>query len=142
MRSMEFDGKFTPEVRARLRAKRLELGASFQALGEHLGVHASTLRKWEMGGILDCHGRNLTRLRRYLRGEYDAAAAKASPARSAMASRGLAPELRLCISRMPELYGLCCRYPGLGERMVAAFSATYRQIVRELHRASAVQPEQ
>ena len=138
MKAMEFDGKFTPEVRERLRAKRQELGVSYQALGDRLGVHASTLRKWELGKILDCHGQNLVRVRRYLRGEYDAAvAASATPDRAPQ--RGMPPELRLLMARMEELYGLCHRFPGLGERMVVLFQETYCRMVRELHQASSLQ---
>ena len=137
MKAMEFDGKFTPEVRERLRAKRLELGVSFQQLGEKLGVHASTLRKWEKGEILDCRGQNLHRVRRYLRGEYDAAVA-ASVAPDRTPQQRLPPEMRLLMSRIAELYGLCSHFPGLGERMMAAFTETYRRMVREVHQASSL----
>ena len=141
MKALEFGGKFTPAVRERMRAKRLELGASLQALGEKLGVHASTLRKWEAGEIHDCHGQNQVRVRRFLRGEYDAAVTAAS-APDCTEKRQLPPELRLLMARMQKLYGLCRHYPGMGERMVSAFAETYRRMVRELHQACGLQAEQ
>ncbi len=141
MTGWKFKGRFTPEVRARLRAKRLELGASFQTLGNTLGVNGSTLRKWEVGEILDCHGKNMMLVGRYLDGQFDQAVAEASAAQSNPPPRpGLPPELRRILERVAELYELCRHYPGLGEKVVAAFSATYCQMVGELHRVSAGQP--
>ena len=122
-----------------MRAKRLELGVSFQTLAERLGVHASTLRKWEKGSILDCHGQNMMRVRRYLRGEYDQAVAEAVCIPNRAECPGVPQEFRQLMKRVAELYGLCRHYPGLGERMVGAFAEMYRRMVRELHEASLLQ---
>jgi hypothetical protein len=49
-----FDGRLTPEIRRRLRAKRYELGLPFQRVASFFGVNWSTFRKWEQGPTESC----------------------------------------------------------------------------------------
>ena len=50
----EFNGRFTEEVRARMRARREEQGLSRNSLAKLLKVHRVTIRKWEEGITTHC----------------------------------------------------------------------------------------
>jgi hypothetical protein len=66
-----FQGQFDPQTCAELRRKRLALGLSYCALGRFLGVHWSTIRKWENGLICQCSLHFRKRIAGFLRGDYD-----------------------------------------------------------------------
>ena len=66
-----FQGQFDPQTCAEFRRKRLALGLSYCALGRFLGVHWSTIRKWENGLICQCSLHFRKRIAGFLRGDYD-----------------------------------------------------------------------
>lgn len=66
-----FHGQFDPQFCAEFRRKRLALGLSYCALGRFLGVHWSTIRKWENGLICQCSLHSRKRIAGFLRGDYD-----------------------------------------------------------------------
>lgn len=67
----DFDGTFSSEQRALLRARRLSLHISMARLSSCLGIHWSTIGKWESGAIKGCHPRHRQRVAAFLAGEYD-----------------------------------------------------------------------
>ena len=66
-----FHGQFNPQFCAEFRRKRLALGLSYCALGRFLGVHWSTIRKWENGLICQCSLHSRKRIAGFLRGDFD-----------------------------------------------------------------------
>ena len=70
-RTEEFDGRITPDVRRRLRGRRLAFGLSYERLAEVLGVSWATLRKWELGECGRCSASRQGVLANFLKGCYD-----------------------------------------------------------------------
>ena len=68
---VKFDGVFTPALRRRLQAKRLELGLPYQRLGMLLQINWSTIRKWECGQTRCCNINLRKRVENFLNGKYD-----------------------------------------------------------------------
>lgn len=70
-RTEEFDGRITPDVRRRLRGRRLAFGLSYERLAEVLGVGWATVRKWECGECGRCSAPMQEILANFLKGCYD-----------------------------------------------------------------------
>lgn len=66
------DGTITKEIRQKLKAKRLELGASAKRVATELGLHQATVTKWETGSIQQCQIGSRRKLEDFLQGKYDA----------------------------------------------------------------------
>lgn len=66
-----FQGRFDARICAEFRRKRMALGLSYCALGRFLGVHWSTIRKWENGRICHCSIHFQKRIAGFLRGDFD-----------------------------------------------------------------------
>ena len=66
-----FRGTFTNDFRLELQRRRKALGLSYCALSRFLGVHWSTIRKWEVGKIRHCSDHFRRRVAKFLRGELD-----------------------------------------------------------------------
>ncbi|MDD3695142.1 MAG: hypothetical protein PHG44_04160 [Lentisphaeria bacterium] len=71
LKIVKFDGVFTPALRRRLQAKRLELGLPYQRLGMLLQINWSTIRKWECGQTRCCNINLRKRVENFLNGKYD-----------------------------------------------------------------------
>ncbi len=65
---LEFDGRFTEEIRARMRARREEQGLSRCSLAKLLNVHRVTIRKWEEGFTPCCHKSLVSLVKAFLNG--------------------------------------------------------------------------
>ena len=66
-----FTGVFDEVSRVQLRRHRHELELSLQETAQVLGVHWTTLAKWESGEIQHCHPRHRRRVEEFLSGEFD-----------------------------------------------------------------------
>ncbi|OGV86609.1 MAG: hypothetical protein A3K19_03665 [Lentisphaerae bacterium RIFOXYB12_FULL_65_16] len=126
--------ELTPEMRQRLRQKRVELGLTLKAVGMLLGVDWSTVRKWENGLTRRCSITVGPRLERFLRGEFDgelAAAqggdvvARVREVREALAS----PYVEECtalsrggveaiLKRAGTVYNVCANHPKLQRELL------------------------
>lgn len=103
-----FEEFFNPVLRQRLRRKRVEMGLSYQRLSEYLGVHWSTIRKWEVGPTAFCHGQAGRRLLRLLTGGMDdEIQLNESNPIYGNTPRYLPENARLCLERMGNTYAVC-----------------------------------
>lgn len=62
------DCLITPAMRRQLHDRRLEAGLTFVKVGELLGVHGTTVQKWERGKTQRCNIAVWTRLQQLLEG--------------------------------------------------------------------------
>ncbi len=125
----EFSGEFTEVWRRCLRGRRRSLNLTYLQLGTFIGVHWSTVRKWECGVTVSCHPRHWERVRNFLEGYYD----------GEIQTQFLTPEevvdnwsrlpacVRNCLERVVNTYGLCEPRPELRERFVNKIDQTTRQ---------------
>lgn len=105
-----FEEFFNPVLRQRLRRKRVELGLSYQRLSEYLGVHWSTIRKWEVGPTAFCHVQVSRRLLRLLSGDLDDEILQQENHPVYGRARRYLPEnARLCLERVGSAYAVCHR---------------------------------
>lgn len=70
--SNRFSGTFTPSFARRLRQRRQSLELSYQDTARFLGVHWTTMRGWECGKMRSCNPIHVSKVRRFMEGEYDA----------------------------------------------------------------------
>ena len=137
-----FNGFFSAQAREELRRKRLSLGLSYCALGRFLGVHWSTIRKWEYGIIQHCSLSLQNRIASFLRGEYDFdIQANLGDPRLGAYLRPVTPPAIECVHRLASCYHLLESRPDLRSLLLdAAFQAAREallQIKEELEKKDA-----
>ncbi|HQC51935.1 MAG TPA: hypothetical protein PLE92_02290 [Lentisphaeria bacterium] len=118
---MAFDGRLTPEIRQRLRAKRYELGLPFQRVAAFFGVNWSTFRKWEQGPTESCELCYRPRLEAFLNGEYDSVLRSLALPKATVKqedSQDIPQEVMQCLERVSNAYRLCQTRPDLREKIV------------------------
>lgn len=115
-----FDGRLTPEIRQRLRAKRYELGLPFQRVASFFGINWSTFRKWEQGPTESCELCFRPSLEAFLNGEYDSDLRPlAHPKATAnQDNQDIPQEVMQCLERVSNAYRLCQTRPDLREKIV------------------------
>ena len=105
---------FDKRLRTELRRHRQSLGLSYSALGRFLGLHGSTIQKWENGLIHQCSLHHRENVTRFLRGEFDAdiQAKLGDPRRGAYLCPISAPAIE-CVKRLANCYHLLEPRPDL-----------------------------
>ncbi len=83
---------FTAEIRQALSQKRRELGLTFTALGDFLGVSWATIRKWELGKSQMCQRKHAGMVENFLAGAYD----------RELSGSHAAPRLNSCLRPLPR----------------------------------------
>lgn len=128
-----FEEFFNPVLRQRLRRKRVELGLSYQRLSEYLGVHWSTIRKWEVGPTAFCHVQVARRLLRLLTGGMDDEIQQhESHPVYGRAPRYLPDNARLCLERVGSTYAVCNRRHDLQGELLQQLETLSNSALTEL----------
>lgn len=83
---------FTAEIRQALSRKRRELGLTFTALGDFLGVSWATIRKWELGKSKMCQRKHAGMVENFLAGAYD----------RELSGSHASPRLNSCLRPLPR----------------------------------------
>ncbi len=83
---------FTTEIRQALSRKRRELGLTFTALGDFLGVSWATVRKWELGKSRECQRKHAKMVESFLAGAYD----------QELSGSHASPRLNSCLRPLPR----------------------------------------
>jgi len=132
------DCLITPAMRRQLHDRRLEAGLTFVKVGELLGVHGTTVQKWERGKTQRCNIAVWTRLQQLL----DRGLAPAG----ALASAGC-PDLReidgrvyadggmdVVLRRAQRLHALCVKEgkPELGGELIRRLTAAVDAVLHKL----------
>ena len=121
-----FRGTFTEATRLELHQRRQALGLSYCARSRFLGVHWSTIRKWEVGKIHHCSEHFRRRVAKFLRGELDADihAALGDP-RIGTYIKPVSAQAMACVQRFANCYHLLDARPDLRSVLLdAAYQAT------------------
>ena len=94
----EFKGVFGAAERERLRMKRMMLGMSLYGLASQLGVHWTTLWKWEQGMISQVQPRHRRIVEQFLNGDGLPQERSAAPWADGSDSQAMSsPQLRNCL---------------------------------------------
>jgi len=127
-----FKGFFDESTRHAMRRHRMALGLSYSALGRFLGVHWSTIRKWENGLIRQCTLQLRTRVASFLRGDYDFDIhANLGDPRLGAYLRSASSPATACVQRFASCYQLLGSRPDLRSLLVEeAFRATREALTR------------
>ena len=127
-----FKGFFDESTRHAMRRHRMALGLSYSALGRFLGVHWSTIRKWENGLIRQCTLQLRTRVASFLRGDYDFDIhANLGDPRLGAYLRSASSPATACVQRFASCYQLLGSRPDLRGLLVEeAFRATREALTR------------
>jgi hypothetical protein len=116
---------FDERTRLMLRAKRMELGLSYQGLGNFLHVSWGTIRKWEQGAIQTCHVTQVPLLKQFINGEMDE---EIRLARFSMKPTSYIPKLpreaKNCIEKFANTVYLCHNQPELREELLEYLDET------------------
>ena len=124
--SLTFTGKFTEEHRRLLRAKRLDLGLSLKQLEDLLGIHCSTIRKWEAGITSQCHPRHVRPVAKFFAGGFDRALQTAR--HQVQAQTSLPDQIARCLERLGKAYQLLAiQSPQLAAELLEELQTTLRK---------------
>ena len=129
-----FKGFFDESTRHAMRRHRMALGLSYSALGRFLGVHWSTIRKWEAGITGACHPRHIKRVTKFLQGDFD-------EQMRVISRQDVFPKLQpvrriplavdQCLERASQTYQLChADYPELGNAFLVAIDQAIQDAIR------------
>lgn len=127
-----FNGKFTSEIRQRLREKRHELGLPFHVIAEFFDVNWSTFRKWETGETMHCTNVMRPMLEDFINGDYDEALANL--VRKPILTLASQPPERVCqaLETVANTYTLCAKYPTLAENLIRKVELIAQETLRDL----------
>ncbi|MFA4945664.1 MAG: helix-turn-helix domain-containing protein [Lentisphaeria bacterium] len=146
---MAWDGELTPEIRRRLREKRVQLGVTCQNVGALLKVDSSTVLKWEHGKVKRATITVRPRLEAFLRGEYDAIFAARLPALPAAFRVGEAGgqwpagkgDFQALLERLGNVHALCQARPELRAELAEAVEALADRLLAKLVAAGPAEPQ-
>ncbi|MBQ4481057.1 MAG: helix-turn-helix domain-containing protein [Victivallales bacterium] len=126
---------FDKQLRTELRRHRQSLGLSYSALGRFLGLHGSTIQKWENGIIRRCSLHHRENVTRFLRGEYDAdiQAKLGDPRRGAYLCPISASAIE-CVKRLANCYHLLEPRPDLRSVLLEAALKAANEALQALAR--------
>ena len=126
---MQFEGRFTDETRAALRAKRKALGLSYDEIAFFLGVQWCTYRKWELGPTENCNIKYASRLEALLNNEYDVELEAIHRRRGAIRDY----KADAAVGRALDSLGLACRLvsemPALSRSLNSRMNATFKRVI-------------
>ncbi|MBO4620937.1 MAG: helix-turn-helix transcriptional regulator [Victivallales bacterium] len=126
---------FDDQTRMRLRRHRQSLGLSYSALGRFLGLHGSTLQKWENGAIRKCSLRHQKILTRFLHGDYDADIhAKLGDPRRGAYLCPISSSAIECVKRLANCYRLLESRPDLRSLLLNAAWRAANEALRAMAR--------
>ena len=131
--SDRFAGVFSPYFRELMRRKRIELGISYQQVGDLMHLSWSTIHKWENGRTKGCHSCHIRRIRNFLDGVYDKQF-NAENAGKFFTMPNVPEPLHRLFERMVSAYRLCKHYPEIGEHFLHNSNEALKQLVNELLR--------
>lgn len=122
--AVEFTGAFTAHFRSAFRQRRRDLGVSYQQMGRLFRVSWSTVRKWEDGLTVTCQSRNIRKVQRFLRGDYDQQLGGEEIAAQycGLSADGTGMEVCDCMERAAIFMQLARRRPDLQSRLSEALS--------------------
>lgn len=131
---LEFSGVFSNETRKRFRCKRLQLGLSFESVGEFFGVNWSTVRKWEQGPTRTCSGFFVRKIQRFITGEYDRMLNEKNRygGNPGYYSRQMPEIVSQCSEKIANTYMLCKRHPDLRKELMDNVVAVTNSVLTSL----------
>ena len=126
----EFDGVFDAAGRERLRLKRMMLGMSLYRLASQLGVHWTTLWKWEQGMIAEVQPRHRRIVAQFLYGDGVPAARQDHGALDRLATDS--PSLRNCLRNFCATCRILSDAPHLQAKLVGQALETVNRRLAQL----------
>lgn len=128
----EFDGVFGDKERKRLRLRRLMLGLSLYGLASQLGVHWSTLWKWEQGMIAQVQPRHRRVVAQFLNGDSLPQTRPGAPQEQPDSLTMAAPQLRNCLRQFSATCRVLSDAPRLQAQLVEQTLALVDRILAQL----------
>jgi len=108
-----FSGKMDANIRCCIRAKRLQLGLSYQKMAAFFEIDWSTVRKWEQGPTNTCNALWQSKLEHFLNGDYDHLLLSPRAAVSQHQKKRLPASAQRCQALLEHTYALLHDYPEL-----------------------------
>ncbi|MFA6815733.1 MAG: helix-turn-helix domain-containing protein [Lentisphaeria bacterium] len=127
-----FSGTLTPQIRKKIKVKRMALGLTYYRLATFFGINWSTLRKWELGPTASCSLSKRLKVNNFLDGKYDKELETFSTIPITNGYHMIPNPVQMCMERISSTYTICKNNDELKQRLIRNINQTSCSILKKL----------
>jgi len=128
----QFSGILTPQIRKKLKARRMSLGLTYYRLATFFGINWSTLRKWELGPTTSCSISKRAKINNFLAGKYDKELKTFAILPITNDYHSIPNPVQMCMERISSTYTICRNNDELKQRLIRDINETSCAILKKL----------